>query len=62
MELVIDRFEGNYAIAIDKDLKNHNIEKELIPDAKENDIISIKVIKQKENNNIDDLLNELFIK
>lgn len=43
MRVIIDRFEGNYAI-VEMDIGNMCvIPRKLIPDAKENDVIDIEI-------------------
>ena len=43
MKVIIDRFEGDYAIVEINKNKFVNIPKILVPNAKENDIISIEI-------------------
>lgn len=63
MKVIIDRFEGDYAVVeMDTD-KFVNMPKELIPNAKEGDVIDINVdIKEtnKRKKNISKLVNDLF--
>lgn len=43
MQLIIDRFEGNFAVCEDENKNIVNIKKEVIPkDAKEGDILVLK--------------------
>lgn len=64
MEVVIDRFEGEYAVVeIDKD-KFENLPRILVPDAKEGDVVKIiidhdKTKKRKEH--ISNLMDNLFL-
>lgn len=43
MKVIIDRFEGEYAVAELPDKSFVNLPKVLVPDAKEGDVISITV-------------------
>lgn len=64
MTFTIDRIEGNYLIVELENGKIINLPKELIPNAKENDIYSINLNKdemKKRKNNINNLINDLFI-
>lgn len=64
MTITIDRIEGNYLIVELENGKIINLPKELIPNAKENDIYSINLNKdemKKRKNNINNLINALFI-
>lgn len=64
MTITIDRIEGNYLIVELENGKIINLPKELIPNAKENDIYSINLNKdemKKRKNNINNLINDLFI-
>ncbi len=65
MKLIIDRFEGNYAVVETENKKMFNLPKEILPsDAKEGDVISIiidhtttKERKEKISRLMDDLWN-----
>ena len=63
MKVIIDRFEGDYAVVeIDKE-KFVNLPKELVPNAKEGDIIIIRVDHEETNKrkeHVKDLMNQLF--
>ena len=63
MKVIIDRFEGDYAVVeIDKE-KFVNLPKELVPDAKEGDVIIIRVDHEETNKrkeHVKDLMNQLF--
>ena len=63
MKVIIDRFEGEYAIAEIELGKYTNIPKILLPNAKEGDIIKIE-IEQKETEErkkyIQELMNNVF--
>lgn len=64
MTFTIDRIEGNYLIVELENGKIINLPKELIPNAKENDIYTIILNKdemKKRKNNINNLINDLFI-
>lgn len=61
MKLIIDRFEGDFAVCEMQDGKIVNIPKIILDNATEGDIVSIKISKEnnlkQENQN---LLNNLF--
>ena len=64
MTITIDRIEENYLIVELENGKIINLPKELIPNAKENDIYTINLNKdemKKRKNNINNLINDLFI-
>ena len=64
MTFTIDRIEGNYLIVELENGKIINLPKELIPNAKENDIYAITLNRdemKKRKNNINNLINDLFI-
>ena len=64
MTFTIDRIEGNYLIVELENGKIINLPKELIPNAKENDTYTITLNKdemKKRKNNINNLINDLFI-
>ena len=63
MTFTIDRIEDNYLIIELENTNTISIPKELIPNAKENDIYTITLNKEemkKKKNNINNLINELF--
>lgn len=63
MTFTIDRIEDNYLIIELENTNTISIPKELIPNAKENDIYTITLNKEEMNkskNNINNLINELF--
>lgn len=64
MKVIIDRFEGDYAI-VELDIgKVINVPKILFPNAKEGDVFKIEIDKEETNNRknkIQGLINELFI-
>ena len=63
MKVIIDRFEGDYAVVeIDKE-KFVKLPKELVPNAKEGDVIIIRVDHEETNKrkeHVKDLMNQLF--
>ncbi len=64
MEVIIDRFEGEYAVVEITKGKMVNMPKVLVPDAKEGDVIKIIVDKEatkKRQEHVKDLVNDLFI-
>lgn len=64
MEVIIDRFEGDYAVVEIEKGKLVNMPKVLVPDAKEGDVIKIIVDKEatkKRQEHVKDLVNDLFI-
>lgn len=64
MTFTIDRIEDNYLIVELENGKTVDIPKELIPNAKENDIYTITLNEsemEKRKNNINNLINDLFI-
>lgn len=64
MEVIIDRFEGEYAVVEITKGKIVNMPKVLVPDAKEGDVIKIIVDKEatkKRQEHVKDLVNDLFI-
>lgn len=64
MEVIIDRFEGEYAIVeIDKD-KFESLPKVLVPNAKEGDVVKILVdhdTTKKRKEHISNLMDNLFL-
>jgi hypothetical protein len=63
MKVVIDRFEGDFAVVELPDLTFVNVPRLLFPDAKEHDVIDISVDKQETESRkkrIHDLMNTLF--
>lgn len=64
MTITIDRIEDNYLIVELENGKTIDIPKELIPNAKENDIYTITLNEsemEKRKNNINNLINDLFV-
>lgn len=63
MKVIIDRFEGDYAVCEMENLKIVNIPKELVPSAHEGDIIKIDVLKdetKKRKEEIKKLMDNIF--
>lgn len=63
MKVIIDRFEGDYAVVEINKGKFVNLPKELIPDAKEGDVIVITIDQdetKKRKEHVKDLMNQLF--
>ena len=63
MKVIIDRFEGDYAV-VEMDLgKFVNLPKELVPNAKEGDVIVITIDHdeaKRRKEHVKDLMNQLF--
>ena len=63
MKLIIDRFEGDFALVETEDKLMVNLPISLIPGAKEGDVISIIIDEeetQKRKDNIQKLMDELW--
>ncbi len=63
MKVVIDRFEGKYAIVETNNKEFYHLEKQLLESASEGDIIEIKVLTKEtkeRKKKIDELVNTLF--
>ena len=63
MKIIIDRFEGDYAVVEINKQKFVNIPKVLLKNAKEGDIISINIEKsetEKQKSKIENLMEDLF--
>lgn len=63
MEVIVDRFEGDYAVVEIAIGKCVNIPRVLVPDAKEGDIIKIEIEKEETEERkkcIKDLMNNVF--
>ncbi len=63
MEVIVDRFEGDYAVVEIAIGKCVNIPRVLVPDAKEGDIIKIETSKKETEERkkyIKDLMNNVF--
>lgn len=63
MKVIIDRFEGDYAVVEIEIGKYVNIPKILIPNAKEGDIIKIEIDKKEtleRKKHIQELMNNVF--
>lgn len=64
MEVIIDRFEGDYAVVEIEIGKFAHLPKVLVPDAKEGDVVRITILKNetdKRKKRISHLVNNLFI-
>ncbi len=65
MKIVIDRFEGNFAIVELENGKMESIPKSILPsNAKESDIILITISEEEtkeKKENINKLVNDLFV-
>ena len=63
MKVIIDRFEGDYAVVETEDKIMVNLPKSLIPGAKEGDVISISIDEEetkKRKDNISKLMDDLW--
>lgn len=63
MKVIIDRFEGDYAIVELEDKQICSIPKVLVPSAFENDVVIIEISKEetkKQKDKIERLMNKLF--
>lgn len=63
MKVIIDRFEGEYAIVEIAIGKTIELPKVLIPNAKEGDVIKIEIDKEetkRRKENVRDLINKVF--
>lgn len=63
MKVIVDRFEGDYAVVEIAIGKCVNIPRVLVPDAKEGDIIKIEIEKEETEEikkYIKDLMNNVF--
>lgn len=63
MRLVIDRFEGNYAILIDDNENSYNVDKKLLINNHEGDVIYITYNEEetkKRKEEITNLVDKLF--
>ena len=64
MKIIIDKFEGDFAVCEIEKGRFVNVPKCLFEDAKEGDVISITVDKdetEKRKEKIENLMNDLFI-
>jgi hypothetical protein len=63
MQVIIDRFEGEYAV-VEMDLGQYtNIPKILLPNTKEGDVVKIEIDKsetEQRKKNIQELMNNIF--
>ena len=63
MKVIVDRFEGDYAVVEIAIGKCVNIPRVLVPDAKEGDIIKVEIEKKETEERkkyIKDLMNNVF--
>lgn len=63
MQVIVDRIEGEYLIVENEMGKIIQVPKDLIPNAKENDIINIEIDHKRTENRkkeIKDLMNQIF--
>lgn len=63
MKVIIDRFEGDYAVVETEDKIMVNLPKLLIPGAKEGDVISISIDEEEtkqRKDNISKLMDDLW--
>lgn len=63
MRLVIDRFEGDYAIVVDDNENTYNVDSKLFKDNKEGDVVYLAysfLEPKEENNQVEELVNKLF--
>lgn len=63
MKVIVDRFEGDYAVVEIAIGKCVNIPRVLVPDAKEGDIIKIEIEKKETEERkkyVKDLMNNVF--
>lgn len=63
MNITIDRFEGEFAVAETKNGEIYNIPRALVPDAAEGDVVEISVNKaqtKKQLDEVQELVDELF--
>ena len=63
MQVIIDRFEGEYAVVETDNGEFVNLPKILVPDAHEGDVVEISINKEetsKRSENINSLMNDLF--
>lgn len=62
MRLVIDRFEGDYAIVVDDYENTYNVDRNLFPDNKEGDVVYLaySFLKDENSDEINELIDKLF--
>lgn len=63
MRLVIDRFEGEYAIVVDDNENTYNVDRKLFEENKEGDVVYLAysmIQEKKDTNEAEDLVNKLF--
>lgn len=47
MQVIVDRFEGNFAVVELPDKTMINVDRRLLPGAKEGDVVEIKILQEK---------------
>lgn len=63
MRLVIDRFEGDYAVVVDDNENTYNVDRKLFLDNKEGDVVYLAysmLETEEKGNEAEDLVNRLF--
>lgn len=63
MRLVIDRFEGEYAVVVDDNENTYNVDRKLFEDNKEGDVVYLaySLLNTEETNNVSqELVDKLF--
>ena len=63
MRLVIDRFEGEYAVVVDDNENTYNVDRKLFEDNKEGDVVYLaySLLSTEETNDVSqELVDKLF--
>lgn len=63
MKLIIDRFEGDYAVCEMENLKCVNLPKEVVFGASEGDVLKIEILKEEKKEreeNVKNLMKKVF--
>jgi len=63
MQVILDRFEGDFAVAELPDGSMARLPKVLVPEAREGDVINIEIdaaAREKRESAVAELMNELF--
>lgn len=63
MKLVIDRFEGEYAVVVDDDENTYNVDRKLFENNKEGDVVYLAygmLNNDADNNEAQELVDRLF--